>query len=358
MVPDYYRLTALGGLPVHAFEELHGWGLARHRVDEAATGAARWATMWDEVAAGAPESGTVAWRLETPFDADIRFGELTDAFFTRIDTTAVRSLVIGHWHHDYLRYTSETRVVDTLCAHADRLPALRHLAVNDINIDTADMSSIPPTDLTALLGAFPRLEELRYRFGRDQRPEDDERFILRAGHHPALRRLVLETTGMPADLPRALADSDLPALTDLELWLGTRHSGGDVGPDDLSGILNPPHPSRLRRLALRNAEQADLLAATVAAGSIAPHLRELDLSLGTLSDAGADALLDGHPFPRLERLTIHHHFLSDHRRRLLQSGYPHTHVDISAPATPYHSEQDPELHYVPDEYGRHVHFGV
>lgn len=39
-------------------------------------------------------------------------------------------------------------------------------------------------------------------------------------------------------------------------------------------------------------------------------LTELDLSMGTLGDEGAAALLAGRPLPHLSRLDLHHHYLS------------------------------------------------
>jgi hypothetical protein len=40
------------------------------------------------------------------------------------------------------------------------------------------------------------------------------------------------------------------------------------------------------------------------------RIRSLDLSLGTLSDAGAGALLASPAVARLERLDVHHHYCS------------------------------------------------
>jgi hypothetical protein len=41
------------------------------------------------------------------------------------------------------------------------------------------------------------------------------------------------------------------------------------------------------------------------------RIRALDLSLGTLGDQGADALLSSPDVRKLARLDLHHHYLSD-----------------------------------------------
>ncbi|GLY24951.1 hypothetical protein [Micromonospora sp. NBRC 101691] len=53
--------------------------------------------------------------------------------------------------------------------------------------------------------------------------------------------------------------SELPALTDLELWIGTPDYGGDTEVADLAPLLAGERFPALRRLGLRNAEIADAL---------------------------------------------------------------------------------------------------
>jgi hypothetical protein len=109
---------------------------------------------------------------------------------------------------------------------------------------------------------------------------------------------------------RAVGESDLPALSHLELWLGTDTYGGDANVEDLTPILSGANTPALTYLGLRNAEIIDLLAAAVAAAPVVARVRTLDLSMGMLSDVGAAALLSGQPLTHLARLDLHHHFLT------------------------------------------------
>ena len=79
----------------------------------------------------------------------------------------------------------------------------------------------------------------------------------------------------------------------------------DLGPL-LSGTLFP----RLTFLGLCDSHLADPIAAALAASPLLRRLQTLDLSLGTLSDEGAQALLSSTHLAGLRRLDAHHHYCS------------------------------------------------
>ena len=76
------------------------------------------------------------------------------------------------------------------------------------------------------------------------------------------------------------------------------------------------------------------MAAALAHAPIVARLESLDLSLGTLSDVGAAALLAGQPLTHLKRLDLHHHFLSDEMIERLYQAVPCAEVDVSEQKTP------------------------
>ena len=110
---------------------------------------------------------------------------------------------------------------------------------------------------------------------------------------------------------RAVAGSEFPELTDLELYLGTSEYFGGSEVADLAGILEGTAFPKLRYLGLRNAENSDEIAAAVAHAPVVARLEVLDLSLGSLGDEGAAALLAGQPLTHLKKLDLHHHFISE-----------------------------------------------
>ncbi|WP_155373439.1 STM4015 family protein [Catellatospora vulcania] len=245
----------------------------------------------------ASRSGT-AWRLEDP-DYDN-----TGEFLVRLEALAaedwagqVGALVIGNWGGAY----DSAPPIGRIAAVLPRFTGLKALFLGEMTFDECEISWIQQADITALLEALPALEVLTVRGATG--------LGLKPLRHTALRELTIESGGLPADVVRAVGECDLPALTHLELWLGTDNYGGDATVEDLAPILAGTRLPALTSLALRDAEIADLVAVALAGAPVVARLRELDLSLGMLGDEGAAALLAGQPLTHLRKLDLHHHFI-------------------------------------------------
>jgi hypothetical protein len=78
----------------------------------------------------------------------------------------------------------------------------------------------------------------------------------------------------------------------------------------------------------------------VATAPVLDHVRVLDLSLGTLGDVGAAALLASPAVARLQKLDIHHHYCSDEMVARLQG------LGIEVDASEQEREEDEDDRYV------------
>ncbi|WP_433214389.1 hypothetical protein [Microtetraspora malaysiensis] len=105
----------------------------------------------------------------------------------------------------------------------------------------------------------------------------------------------------------------------------------DATVGDLEGILSGAGLPALRRLGLRDSEIQDEVAAAVAAAPVVARLEALSLSMGMLSDTGAEALLGGQPLTHLRHLDLHHHYLSEGVAARIRSALPGVDVDLSEP---------------------------
>lgn len=249
-----------------------------------------------------PEPDTVAWGIAAHTYGDEEgWVETFERFCSEVDTTRVRALIVGIWEDAYDSGPSD--VIEALVAARDRLPALRAVFLGDIESEQCEISWINQTDVTPLLAGFPALEELGVRGGQG--------LVFPAVRHDGLRKLVVETGGLPVSVVRGIAASELPALEHLDLWLGTSWYGADSEAADLEPILSGARLPRLRHLALRNSEIQDEIAAAVASAPVVARLEVLDLSMGTLGDEGATALLGGQPLTHLKKLDLHHNYLSE-----------------------------------------------
>ncbi|GAB3142459.1 STM4015 family protein [Micromonospora sonneratiae] len=264
----------------------------------------------------------VAWRIATGYDSDEVFPKLVELFLAAVDPAAVRALVVGSWDDPF----DTPPPVDLLVSLAPRLTNLRALFLGEMTFEECEISWIQQGDVTALLTAYPALEVLRVRGA--------EELVLTSVRHTALRELAFESGGLPGTVVRAVGECDLPALRHLELWLGSPNYRGDATIDDLAPILAGTRLPALRYLGLRDAQIADEVAAAVAVAPVVARLETLDLSLGTLGDEGAAALLAGQPLTHLRRLDLHHHFVDRELADRLTAELVGVDVDLSDPQQP------------------------
>jgi len=250
-----------------------------------------------------PSADAVAWRVECDWEVQPEFDAVWRTFLDTVDTAKVRALVIGPWWRE--DYTPFAPVLELIVAHADRFPALRGLFLADVVGEECEVSWLRMCDITPVLEALPLLEEFVVR-GCGQ-----EGLGLRPVRHTALKSLRFESGGLPGDLVRAVAASELPALRRLDLWFGSSWYGGDATLADLGPILSGGTFPRLRHLGLQNSEVQDEIAAAVASAPVVAQLETLALSMGTLSDTGGEALLNGQPLNHLSTLDLRHHYLTE-----------------------------------------------
>ncbi|MFE1292405.1 STM4015 family protein [Streptomyces sp. NPDC058751] len=258
-----------------------------------------------------PAPETVAWRVAVDaYDSEEPWEDAFARFLAAVDTERVRALIVGAWSDVY--DTSPHAVIDALVAARDRLPALRALFLADIVGEECEISWIVQGDVSPLLEAFPSLTEFGVRGGNE--------LVFPAVRHERLRTLTVESGGLPAEVVRGIAASDLPSLVALDLWLGTSEYGGDADIADLEPFFAGSRLPGLTRLALRNSEIQDAICTALASAPVVARLEHLDVSMGVLTDDGATALLSGQPLTHLKVLDLHHNYLSTAvRARLLET---------------------------------------
>ena len=127
---------------------------------------------------------------------------------------------------------------------------------------------------------------------------------------PALRSLQFEGSNTQRAMVHQVASAELPNLEHLELWLGPEGDYAEEKPlEDFVPIFSGKLFPKLKYLGLRNSTHADVLAKALATSPILERLEVVDLSLGNLSGAGAEALLASPAVGRLKTLDIRHHYV-------------------------------------------------
>jgi hypothetical protein len=243
----------------------------------------------------------VIYRIFQDYESEIPFSEQLEKFLADPAAEQVHGIVIGMWAED--PGAGSESIVKTLADAKNTLRSLKAIFLGDITYEECEISWIEQSDVSPLLKAYPKLEHFRVRGA--------AKLSLGKLNHSHLRSLVVEAGGLPKAVVHEVGAARLPALEHLELWLGDDGYGADATVDDLRPILDGQLFPKLRYLGLRDSCIADQVAAAVALAPVLHEVRVLDLSLGTLGNEGAEALLASPAVARLEKLDIHHHYVSN-----------------------------------------------
>ena len=285
-----------------------------------------------------------AWRVAKEHRYYGSYAKTFELFLDTVDTTRVRALILGCWLGDVDELDGNIEsdlVTGPLIEHAARFPALEALFVGDILAEQSEVSWIRQGDPGPILGAFPGLRVLGLR--------GTSHLTLAPLAHAALEELTFQGGGLPPEVARAIGGSALPSLTGLDLYLGElRYNGGSV-PADYAPILEGRAFPALRHLALRDADNQDEIAAALAHSPVVAQLESLDLSLGSLTDEGAAALLAGQPLTHLKSLDLHHHYLSAAMVGRLREALPGVELDLSEQCEPDVWDDEPHRYIAVSE---------
>ncbi|MEW5738679.1 MAG: WGR domain-containing protein [Myxococcota bacterium] len=128
---------------------------------------------------------------------------------------------------------------------------------------------------------------------------------------PALERAIFITGGLSQSCGKDIATAKMPNIKHLEIYYGTEEYGGTCGVDEVRPLLERTDLKHLEYLGLKNSEFADDIAGALAGAKVLKGLKTLDLSLGTMSDAGAKALANAKPYlEHLECLDLTRNYLT------------------------------------------------
>ena len=139
---------------------------------------------------------------------------------------------------------------------------------------------------------------------------------------PELETLVIATRALAQAQLAELCASTLPALTRLELWIGAQREGAEITAAELAPLLAGDVFPNLTELGICKARIAHEVACTIHRSRLAPQLTRLDLSKGTLANAGAIELARCSSwFVRLQTLDVSSSFLGADAIALLERAF-------------------------------------
>jgi len=193
-------------------------------------------------------------------------------------------------------------------------PTLRSLFLGDFSHEETELNWSTIGDLSCLWPAVPRLEKLTLRSGS---------MTLGAIELPELRELATITGGLGSDGVRAIAGAPWPRLERLALQVGRVNEGACADAMELAPLLEARAAPALRHLGIVNCEFTDPLCDLLWQCPLLPRLASLDLSMGTLSDQGAEVLVAHRAaFASLELLDVSDNYLTGRGLAILEEAFP------------------------------------
>lgn len=213
-----------------------------------------------------------------------RYAEL-EALLNHPHTQELEALICrikcDYWERD--RYFGIC--LEALCDASNNLPNLKALYIGDAEEHEYRKSKLNVFDIRPILEAFPKLEVLQVRGRFDEFPLECK--YLGQEH---LKTLIIETADLSYENIVQICNLHLPALEYFQLWLG-RNLNSVPYIDGLTQVLSRQSFPNLSYLSFRSSENTNLLAEHITKSSIINQLTGLDLSMGNLTDYGAEFLL-------------------------------------------------------------------
>jgi uncharacterized protein (TIGR02996 family) len=245
------------------------------------------------------------------YDSERDVGELVKELLAHPSARFIQGLTIGMAHYD-----DENDYGDVVTALTEALTeqggskTLQSLFIGDFEYpDDTEISWSHIHDVSALYKLLPNLRSLRLRGASVELGNVDL---------PELREFTVETGGLPLSAVKSITAAQWPKLEKLEVWFGSDNYGGEGGVEDIQPLLDGKGLPKLKSLGLCNSEFTDELCKLLPQAKVLPQLARLDLSMGTMSDAGARILAENAAaFAHLEHLDLTRNTLTDEGTKLV-----------------------------------------
>ena len=208
----------------------------------------------------------------------------------------LEGLVVGIVRYDQNDYSE---ICDLLGRSG--APNLQTLYLGDFTYEETELNWSTIGDASRLYSGVPNLRELTLRSGS---------MILGTIDLPQLRSFTTVTGGLDDDAAKAIACARWPHLETLSVQYGRGSQDACTDLSSVDPILMGTLLPSLRHLGITNCEFTDELCLALPRAAILPRLSELDLSMGTMTEIGAQSLIDHRSaFAHLDKLIVEDNYL-------------------------------------------------
>lgn len=217
------------------------------------------------------------------------------------DLPKLQEVIIGSWGECW--DDDCQTIIDGIIEHKEKFMHIESLFIGDMEYDECEVSWIIQGNYEELLKALPNLKALTIKGSTD--------LVLGKIHHEELESLDIICGGLPKTVLTSIKNAYLPNLRRLNLYIGSENYGFDGTVEDVVGILENKSFSKLQYLGLGDSEIQDEIVEGVMKAEWPSALKILDFSNGTLTDKGAQCLLDNRArLENIQMIDLTHNYLT------------------------------------------------
>jgi uncharacterized protein (TIGR02996 family) len=257
--------------------------------------------------------------------------DVLDRLFTNPAALVLQELKVGviRWEYN----ASDVKMLIEEAAKAPFAKTIKSLRFGEVDGIDIDCAHHPIGDLSGITNeAFPELRELTM-WGCDIELGDL--------NLPKLQKLVVQTCGLSQGNVATIANGSLPVLDYLDIWFGSEDYGNDNTLESIEPILQSTNWPKLTHLGLMNCPFTDGICERLGTSTIIRQLSSLDLSMGTMTDDGARALLQHRgALAHLKTIDISQTYVTEGMVAELQS------IGATIVANDMREDEDPDYRYV------------
>lgn len=269
-------------------------------------------------------------RVQIEWDSDMPFP--VEMLRTTLNSPAaqfIQCITIGVVDMEGENFYNQVNLAISECG---TLKCMRKLFIGDFESEECEISWSEIGDVSNLYPVLPNLEKLKLRGGG-----------IELGHlkHDKLKELIIETGGLPGNAVKSLAAAELPELVHAEIYFGDENYGAEGDISMIMPILEAKVFPKVKYLGLENSEFEDDIAMNIATSPMLQQLDVLNLSQGTMTNKGVEAILANvDNFKHLQKLNLEENFIDKEAQRLLEAALPGI-VFLDEQKNAYEDDDDP-----------------
>ncbi len=262
---------------------------------------------FNEIVKELEEAGYVETKEQEKFpksENDVYEEEVSDIILKEIEGREdIENLCVSAWSESYEE--GPGKIVDYLIENKEKYQDTKYFTFGNMNSEVCEMSWIWQWSYKDFFKAFPNIKGFSVQGTQD--------LTIGKLDLPELEILEIQGSGLDEETVREIAESNLPKLKKLNLFIGVEEYGCTVTTDSIKALLNEGNFPELINLGICNMEQEFCLDAIkeIFNSKYASQIKVLDISKSMITDKEGEYILENiEKLSNIKYININYNFFS------------------------------------------------